>query len=42
MTYVVNAQAAKAWSSITEKKPAPADVDHWAQIRDKRALLEMA
>ncbi len=38
----INAEVAKAWSPLTEKKPAPADAEHWAQIKDKRALLETA
>ena len=38
----INAEAAKAWSPLTEKKAAPADADHWAQIKDKRTLLELA
>jgi ferredoxin len=38
----INAEGAKAWPPLTEKKPAPVDADHWAQIKQKRALLEMA
>jgi ferredoxin len=38
----INAQAAKTWVAIRQKRSAPPDADHWAQIRDKRALLEIA
>jgi ferredoxin len=38
----LNAEVTKVWAPITAKKPGPADVDHWAQIKDKRALLEFA
>ncbi len=40
--FLLNAQAAKAWPPIIEKKHAPVDADHWAQIKDKRTLLELA
>jgi ferredoxin len=36
----VNAELAKAWPSITEKKDAPADADEWAKVKDKNNLLE--
>jgi ferredoxin len=38
----INAEVAKAWPVIIEKKAAPADAEHWVQVKDKRALLEMA
>ena len=38
----INAEAAKTWTAITEKKPAPDDADHWAEVKEKRALLEFA
>jgi ferredoxin len=36
----VNADLAKAWPAITEKKDAPGDADEWAKVKDKKALLE--
>jgi len=36
----VNAELAKAWPAITEKKDAPADADDWAKVKDKKNLLE--
>jgi len=36
----LNAELAKSWERITEKKDAPADADQWAQVKDKRNLLE--
>jgi len=36
----VNAELAKAWPAITEKKDAPADADDWAKVKDKKDLLE--
>ncbi|MBU2754335.1 ferredoxin family protein [Acidithiobacillus sp. CV18-2] len=36
----INARLAKAWPAIIQKKDAPADADEWAQVQDKRALLE--
>ncbi len=36
----INAQAAKVWPAITERKSAPADADHWAAIKQKRPYLE--
>jgi ferredoxin len=36
----VNAELAKAWPAITEKKDAPADADEWAKVKDKKDLLE--
>jgi ferredoxin len=38
----INAEVAKARPAIIEKKDAPEEVQHWAQVKDKRALLEMA
>jgi ferredoxin len=38
----IYAEAAIAWTARTEKKPAPATAAHWAQIKGKRALQEMA
>ena len=36
----INARLAKTWPPIIQKKDAPADADEWAQVHDKRALLE--
>jgi ferredoxin len=36
----LNAELAKAWPAITEKKDAPADADEWKDKPDKRDLLE--
>ena len=36
----LNADLAKAWPSITEKKDAPADADDWKDKPNKRELLE--
>jgi ferredoxin len=36
----LNAELAKVWPSITEKKDAPADADEWAKIKEKTHLLD--
>jgi ferredoxin len=36
----LNAELAKAWPVITEKKAAPADADDWKDKPGKRGLLE--
>src|SRR5262249_36274279 len=36
----LNADLAKAWPSITEKKDAPGDADEWAKVKEKNHLLE--
>lgn len=36
----LNAELAKAWPPIIEKKDAPADADAWSKVKDKRGLLE--
>ena len=36
----LNAQLAKDWPVITEKKPPPADADDWKGKPGKRGLLE--
>lgn len=36
----LNAELAKLWPVITEKKPAPADADAWLGKPHKRELLE--
>jgi ferredoxin len=35
-----NAALAKQWPVIARMKPAPADADHWAAVRDKRQRLD--
>jgi ferredoxin len=36
----LNAELAKVWPSITEKKDAPADADEWAKVKEKTHLLD--
>jgi ferredoxin len=36
----LNAELAKSWQPIVERKPAPSDADEWAKIKDKAQLLE--
>jgi len=36
----MNAELAKVWPPIIEKKPAPGDADEWAPIKEKKHLLE--
>ena len=36
----LNAELAKVWKPIIEKKPAPPDADEWAKIKEKKHLLE--
>jgi ferredoxin len=36
----LNAELAKLWPAIIEKKDAPADADEWAQIKEKEQHLE--
>jgi len=35
-----NATLARKWPVIARIKPAPPDADEWAQVREKRALLD--
>lgn len=35
-----NATLARKWPVIARIKPAPPDADQWAQVQDKRALLD--
>lgn len=35
-----NAELAKKWPPIIERKPAPADADAWAKVKEKKQLLE--
>ena len=36
----LNAELAKAWPLITDKKDAPPDADEWKDVRDKLKYLE--
>jgi ferredoxin len=36
----LNAELAKDWKVIVEKKDAPSDADEWAKVKDKLNLLE--
>ena len=36
----MNAELAKVWKPIIEKKDAPGDADEWAQVKEKKQLLE--
>ena len=35
-------EVANVWPAITEKTTAAADAERWAEVKDKRALLETA
>ena len=37
---VLNAELAKTWKPIIERKPAPPDADEWATVNQKKQLLE--
>ena len=36
----LNAELAKVWKPIIERKPAPPDADEWKDVRDKLKYLE--
>jgi len=36
----INAELAKLWKPIIERKPAPPDADEWKPVKVKRHLLE--
>jgi len=36
----INAELAKLWPAIIEKKDAPADADEWKDVKAKSQLLE--
>jgi ferredoxin len=36
----LNAELARQWPIIAEKKEAPPDAEYWADVKDKRDLLE--
>ena len=35
-----NRELAQGWKPLIERKPAPADADQWAKVKDKKHLLE--
>jgi ferredoxin len=35
-----NAELAKKWQPLIERKPAPPDADAWTKVKDKKNLLE--
>ncbi|HEU0189627.1 MAG TPA: ferredoxin FdxA [Gallionella sp.] len=36
----LNAELAKLWKPIVEKRDAPADADEWSKVKDKLRFLE--
>ena len=36
----LNAELAKGWKPIVERKDAPADADEWKGVKDKKGLIE--
>ena len=36
----LNADLAKVWKPIIERKPAPEDADEWKDVKEKRQFLE--
>jgi ferredoxin len=36
----LNAELAKTWPVIADKKPGPADADDWKEVKEKRQYLE--
>jgi ferredoxin len=36
----LNAELSQIWKPIIERKPAPPDADQYAQVKEKRQLLE--
>lgn len=36
----INAELAKAWPTITDKKDPPPDADNWKDVKDKEKYLE--
>jgi ferredoxin len=36
----MNAELSKIWQPIIENKPAPGDADEWAQVKEKKHLIE--
>lgn len=38
----LNAELAKVWKPIIEKKDGPPDADEWAKVKEKEHLLEIS
>ena len=36
----LNAELAKGWKPIVQRKPGPPDADEWAKVKEKAHLLE--
>jgi ferredoxin len=36
----LNAELAKGWPTISEKKDAPSDADEWKDVKDKEKYIE--
>ena len=36
----LNAELAKGWKALVERKPAPVDADDWKDVKEKRHLIE--
>jgi len=36
----LNAELAKGWKPIVERKDAPADADDWKGVKDKKGMIE--
>ncbi len=36
----INAELAKLWKPIVQRKPGPPDADEWAKVKDKAHLIE--
>jgi ferredoxin len=36
----LNAELAKVWPAIIEKKDGPPDADEWTEVKEKRHLLD--
>jgi ferredoxin len=36
----LNAELAKGWKPLVERKPAPPDADQWKDVKAKRQLIE--
>ena len=36
----LNAELAKTWKPIVERKDAPSDADEWAKVKEKKQLIE--
>ncbi|MEO5677018.1 MAG: DUF3470 domain-containing protein, partial [Usitatibacter sp.] len=36
----INAELAKLWKPLVERKPAPPDADDWKDVKEKKHLIE--